>query len=116
MTEPTNTWFDQLKAEYDRNWERVESSRGNVTTSAWHAFMGACENADDSMEQGGFTRFSEQWYSYAVGGFDSNMSQYPEHLNPWTRNLEDDYRNGVEMGADGRLRDTRTGRYVKASR
>jgi hypothetical protein len=124
QTEPTpapaeqdqaNPYFDQLKAEYEQTWNKVEDSRGYTNTSAWHAFIGATENADLSAEQVGFERFSEQWYSYALGGFESNMSEYPEHLDPWTRNLEEDRANGVEMGADGRLRDVKTGRYVKRS-
>lgn len=84
----------KVKAEVDREWEKVERLGGGYST-AWHCLMSAMENADDTAGELGFERLSDQWYSYALSSYnlDDEYGQYGE--TAYIRNIEDDIENGL---------------------
>jgi hypothetical protein len=95
----------KVKAEVEREWAKIEAGREHsrsFLTTAENAMLAAEENADDSARELGFERHSDQWYSYVLSGYTSNLDcadwgyEYPEQrANIYVRNIDEDIENGL---------------------
>lgn len=103
-----NARLEAVRKEYEAICDKVETGEraSGIATSAWHALMGAAENADLTAQEEGFEQQSVEWYGHALGGFDTNMGELdPSYGDPYTRNIEDDAVNkaGAFAPASDRL-------------
>lgn len=86
----------KVKAEVDREWQKIERlADGKFTTALYH-MLGAEENADLTAAEEGFERHSDRWYSYVLSGFSLLEEEYGQYGDlAYTRNIEADILDGL---------------------
>lgn len=85
----------KVKAEVDREWQKIERLADGRLTTAWHCMASAEENADDTAAEQGFERYSDEWYSMVLSSYslEGEYGEYGEMA--YTRNIDDDIKNGL---------------------
>lgn len=85
----------KVKAEVEREWEKIERLGNGRHTTAWHLIGSAEDNADDTSREEGFERHSDQWYSVLWSSYrlEEEYADYGDLA--YTRNIEDDIENGL---------------------
>ncbi|NUQ98318.1 MAG: hypothetical protein HOY79_17800 [Streptomyces sp.] len=85
----------KVKAEVEREWEKIERLGNGRHTTAWHLIGSAEDNADDTSREEGFERHSDQWYLVLWSSYrlEEEYADYGELA--YTRNIEDDIRDGL---------------------
>lgn len=85
----------KVKAEVEREWEKIERIGDGRHTTAWQLIGSAEDNADDTSREEGFERHSDQWYSVLWSSYrlEEEYADYGDLA--YTRNIEDDIENGL---------------------
>lgn len=85
----------KVKAEVEREWEKIERLGNGRHTTAWHLIGSAEDNADDTSREEGFERHSDQWYSVLWSSYrlEEEYADYGDLA--YTRNIDDDIENGL---------------------
>lgn len=86
----------KVKAEVDREWQKIERLADGRFTTALYCMLGAEENADDTAAQEGFERHSDRWYSVVLSGFSLLEEEYGQYGDlAYRRNIEADILDGL---------------------
>lgn len=85
----------KVKAQVEREWEKIERLGNGRHTTAWHLIGSAEDNADDTSREEGFERHSNQWYSVLWSSYrlEEEYADYGDLA--YTRNIDDDIRDGL---------------------